>query len=91
MRQMYNCIFEVSSWGGSCFDPLFYYYPTDDQAFEHIDETYLVGGSLKVSPILEEGITQTKKFKSYFPPGRWVNLADFSQVVTGGGMVDLQS
>jgi alpha-glucosidase (family GH31 glycosyl hydrolase) len=33
LRHLYTCLFEVSQWGGSCFDPLFYYFPEDDMAF----------------------------------------------------------
>ena len=33
LRHMYTCLFEVSQWGGSCIDPLFYYYPEDDNTF----------------------------------------------------------
>lgn len=28
-RMMYTCLFESMKYGGTCFDPLFYYYPTD--------------------------------------------------------------
>jgi alpha-glucosidase (family GH31 glycosyl hydrolase) len=41
----------------------------------------MVGGALKVSPILEPGVGVTDSFTSYFPEGLWVNMADFSQIV----------
>lgn len=88
MRQMYTCMFEVSQWGGTCFDPAFYYYPLDDQTFDHINESFMVSGSLLVTPILEPNVRDT--FSTYFPSGRWVSLADLSQVVIGGKNVTLK-
>jgi alpha-glucosidase (family GH31 glycosyl hydrolase) len=89
---MYTCLFEVSQWGGSCIDPLFYYYPLDDNLFTNVEQTFMVGGALKVSPILEAGVTDT--FTSYFPAGVWVNMADFSEIIDttlGGSNVTLQA
>jgi alpha-glucosidase (family GH31 glycosyl hydrolase) len=82
LRHMYTCLFEASQWGGSCFDPLFYYYPTDDELFSDIEKSFMVGGALKVSPILEQGVTTT--YESYFPNGTWVNMADYSEIIEGG-------
>jgi alpha-glucosidase (family GH31 glycosyl hydrolase) len=42
----------------------------------------MVGGALKVSPILEAGVTTT--YVSYFPQGNWVNMANFAEILTGG-------
>ena len=78
---MYTCLFEVSQWGGTCIDPLFFYYPNDLNTYESYEDTFLVGGAIKVSPILESLTTDT--FQSYFPEGNWVNLADFSEVIVG--------
>ena len=33
LRHMYTCLYEVSAWGGSCFDPVFYHYPEDDNLY----------------------------------------------------------
>ncbi len=41
----------------------------------------MVGGALKVSPILQPGVGVTDAFTSYFPAGMWVNLANYSQIV----------
>ena len=52
---MYTCIFEVSQWGGSCFDPLLYHYPYDDNVFKNTEETFIVGGgAVLVAPITEQ-------------------------------------
>lgn len=47
----------------------------------------MVANNLKVSPILnklDDGVTT---YDSYFPQGKWVNLADLTEVIdtTGGG------
>lgn len=92
LRHMYTCLFEVNQWGGSCIDPLFYFYPQDDNLFTNVESTFMVGSVLKVSPILEAGVTDT--YTSYFPAGVWVNMADFSEIIdtsAGGTDVVLQA
>ncbi len=45
----------------------------------------MVGGALKVSPILEAGVAAAGgTFTSYFPEGKWVNMANFAEILTGG-------
>lgn len=75
LRQMYTCLYEVSQSGGTCFDPLFYYYPLDDNCFTNIESSFIVAGMLKVSPILSPSVSS---YESYFPKGIWVNLNNFS-------------
>ena len=85
LRHMYTCLFEVSQWGGSCIDPLFFFYPQDDNLYTNVEKTFMVGGALKVSPILEAGVAATGgTFTSYFPEGKWVNMANFAEILTGG-------
>lgn len=81
LRLMYTCLFEVSQWGGTCIDPLFFYYPNDLNNYENYENTFMVAGALKVSPILES--LTGDSFQSYFPTGKWVNLADLSEVIEG--------
>jgi alpha-glucosidase (family GH31 glycosyl hydrolase) len=83
MRLLYTCLFETKWFGNTCFDPLFYYYPYDDKTFENIEESFIFGGALKVSPILQAGVSGT--YSSYFPKGKWVSL-----IITGPGVVELQ-
>jgi alpha-glucosidase (family GH31 glycosyl hydrolase) len=83
LRHMYTCLFEVSQWGGSCFDPLFYYYPTDDNLFDQIESSFMVGGALKVSPILNANVTD--QFEAYFPAGTWVSMKNFSEIINSTG------
>jgi hypothetical protein len=47
-------MFETKWFGNTCFDPLFYYYPYDENTFgDRVEESFIFAGALKVSPILE--------------------------------------
>ena len=65
----------------TCFDPLFYYFPEDDNVYKNYEEQFIVGGAIKVAPILTPGIADS--YPVYFPHGTWVNLADYSEIITG--------
>jgi alpha-glucosidase (family GH31 glycosyl hydrolase) len=52
-RQMYTCLFEASLTGKTCFDPLFYHYPENDDLYKNYESTFIVSDALKVSPVLE--------------------------------------
>jgi alpha-glucosidase (family GH31 glycosyl hydrolase) len=51
--------------GGSLVKPLFFDYPTDDNCFKNTDNTFMLGDSIKVSPVLTAGVNGT--YTSYFP------------------------
>jgi alpha-glucosidase (family GH31 glycosyl hydrolase) len=53
---MYTCLFESSKSGRTCFDPLLFHFPEDNEVYKNIEHTFLVGDALKVSPVLESGI-----------------------------------
>lgn len=40
----------------------------------------MVGGALKVSPVLASLPTADKTYTSYFPKGKWVSLRDFTVI-----------
>lgn len=93
VRHVYTCLFRMHDEGYTCFDPLFFHYPTLDEAFTDTEHTFIVADALKVSPVLEAGV---KTYKSYFPNGRWVLLKDYSDVVavndtTGGVYQELNA
>ena len=57
MRHMYTCLLRVHKEGGTCFDPLMFHYPQDDNNFINdptngTEHTFLVGDAIKVSPVL---------------------------------------
>ena len=83
MRLMYTCLFEASEFGGTCIDPLFFHYESD--LLSKVDEkgtndTFLFAGAVKVSPIVTPKEGQNNTFRTHFPAGRWVNLANLSDV-----------
>jgi alpha-glucosidase len=93
LRHLYTCLFEVHQNGGTCFDPLFYYFPEDDTLFTNPEESFIVGGALKVSPVLASfnGTTGARTYSSYFPKGKWVSLIDYSIIDNSaeGALVNL--
>lgn len=92
MRLMYTCIFEASRWGSTCFDPLFFHYPTDENTYHNIEESFIVANAIKVSPIIVPGVTEEEGYSTYFPKGKWVSLIDYSVVDAGteGKVVNLK-
>jgi hypothetical protein len=54
MRLLYTCLFEVSKNGGTCFDPQFYYFPSDSKTYEEIESTFIFAGAIKVTPSLTD-------------------------------------
>jgi alpha-glucosidase (family GH31 glycosyl hydrolase) len=72
IRYIYSQMYSVYREGGALIRPLFFDYPTDASTLNNIEETFMVGDSLKVSPVIEQGVTGT--FLSYFPAGVWADL-----------------
>ena len=67
--------------GGSLLRPLFFEFPTDDEAFVNTDKTFMLGDSIKVSPVLEKGMKENDKYSVYFPKGLWIDLNDPTKVI----------
>ena len=78
---MYTCLFTASVEGGSCFEPLLFHYPENDEVFDSgkTESSFIVGDALKVTPVLEPNVTTVK---SFFPAGSWVNMRDYSVITT---------
>jgi len=56
------------------------------------NDTFMFGGAVKVSPILQSMTADQKTFKSHFPQGRWLNLANWKVVdQKADGEVDLDA
>ena len=92
LRMMYTCLFEVSQNGGSCFDPMFYHFANDEETYKDYESSFMVANAVKVSPILESIPVGTTTYKSYFPKGKWVNLADLTEIINNkeqGAIFDL--
>jgi alpha-glucosidase (family GH31 glycosyl hydrolase) len=69
--------------GGSIVYPLFFDYPEDDNCFSKIEDTYMLGDALKVSPVLDPNVPTT--FQSYFPAGNWADINSFISIVNSEG------
>jgi len=92
LRLMYTCLFETSDSGGTCIDPIQFRYNVPAANIQASSNNFIFAGSLLVSPIMADA-SQTGTFQSYFPSaqGAWVNMADWSEIITGNdGMVTLQ-
>jgi len=74
---MYTCMFEASQNGGSCFDPLFFHYPTIDDAYKKMT-SFVFANALYVSPALKPG---AQSVSSFFPAGQWVSMNNFADVL----------
>lgn len=75
-------MFKVYRDGGSIVRPLFFDYPEDDQCFNDIDNTYLYGDAIKVSPVLT---SKADKYQSYFPKGEWADLNVYQNKISSNG------
>ena len=63
---------EAHEKGTPIMRPLFYDFPQDSKAWE-IEDQYMFGPDLLVSPILEAGMTERTL---YLPEGSWRNIND---------------
>ena len=75
----------MSKNGGTCFDPLLYYFPADDNVYKEIEATFIYSGAIKVTPSLVD--SDLKTVDSYFPDakGPWVSLLNFGDMVNEAG------
>ena len=78
VRQMYTCLFEASLQGQTCFDPLFFHYPLDNNTYSRIESTFVFANTLMVLPVT---IPDAFFVTGYFPAGRWVDINDLSTIV----------
>ena len=65
-------MYKVYREGGALVYPLYFDYPTDENLLQFLDETYMLGDAIKVSPVLDQGINAT--YSVYFPVGAWADL-----------------
>jgi len=84
LRYFYTVFFEMYKNGGSFWKPLFFEFPESDEALKDIEHTFMIGSSLKLTPVLKP-VTETEKIKSYFPANtRFINLIDWKTIIDGG-------
>jgi len=87
-------MFATNYTGGQLVYPLLYDYPEDDVALNIIEDTYMLGDSMKISPRIDpkQENNNMTTFKSYFPKGIWWDLNNRTLSVNasmGGKWVDL--
>lgn len=82
-RYIYSQMYKVYYEGGSLVKPLFFDYPNDDNCFTNIEHTFMLGESIKVSPVLEKNVTGN--YTAYFPAGKWADLNMWNVIITSTG------
>jgi alpha-glucosidase (family GH31 glycosyl hydrolase) len=85
-RQLYTCMFEAKDSGNTCFDPVFFYFPTDDKAVEHTEKNFVFANSILVTPVNQPNV---ETVKSYLPAGQWVSMKDYKVTTSGGEEVEI--
>jgi alpha-glucosidase (family GH31 glycosyl hydrolase) len=88
-RYIYSQMFAANYTGGQLVYPLLYDYPEDDMALDNIEQTFMLGEAIKVSPVLAAKQNESDtKFDAYFPQGVWRNLNNWAEKVDAshGGM-----
>ena len=84
LRYMYTVAFEASINGGTFARPMYFEYPEDKDAWFNLDQDFMIGKHVKVSPVLAAGL---KEYDSYFPARpdeAWVNVFDLGEMQMGG-------
>jgi alpha-glucosidase (family GH31 glycosyl hydrolase) len=74
-------MYKSYKYGDAVVRPLFFEYPTDDQAFINIESSFFLGDSIYVTPSLSTDPTYT----AYFPIGNWVNVIDLTTITNTVG------
>ncbi|KAL9325054.1 hypothetical protein ACSQ67_005699 [Phaseolus vulgaris] len=75
---LYTLNYEAHVSGAPIARPLFFSFPTYTECYG-LSTQFLLGTSLMVSPVLEQGKTQVK---ALFAPGSWYSLLDWTQTIT---------
>lgn len=81
-RYIYSHMYNSFLNGGAVVYPLFFIYPEDANTFIDPEHTYMVGDSLKISPVLQAG---NASYMSYFPAGVWADLNNASVKINSTG------
>ena len=84
-RQLYSCLYEASRDGGTCFDPLMFHFPMEDQTFSETEHSFIFANALKITPVLDAETSDGDSVRSYFPEGTWVNMNNYSEIIVSEG------
>eukprot|EP01022_Parablepharisma_sp_SALTPOND_P033469 TRINITY_DN887_c0_g1_i1.p1 TRINITY_DN887_c0_g1~~TRINITY_DN887_c0_g1_i1.p1 ORF type:complete len:1932 (-),score=137.28 TRINITY_DN887_c0_g1_i1:11681-17392(-) len=72
IRYFYSDYMRVVLEGGAIIRPLLFDFPTDFNTYKILDETFMFGYAIKVTPVLKDN---TGSITSYFPNHDWYELA----------------
>jgi alpha-D-xyloside xylohydrolase len=75
---LYTLNYEAHVSGSPIARPLFFTFPTYTKCYD-VSTQFLLGSSLLISPVLEQGKTQVK---ALFPPGSWYSLLDWTHTIS---------
>ncbi|GAB4828833.1 NAD(P)H-dependent D-xylose reductase (XR) [Ancistrocladus abbreviatus] len=75
---LYTLSYEAHNTGAPIARPLFFSFPSYTECYG-LSTQFLLGSSLMVSPVLEQGATTVK---ALFPPGTWYSIFDMTQGIT---------
>ncbi|CAN1851611.1 Alpha-xylosidase 1 [Linum perenne] len=78
---LYTLNYEAHNTGAPIARPLFFSFPTYTDCYG-LSTQFLLGSSLMVSPVLEQGKSQVK---ALFPPGSWYSMFDMSKAINSKG------
>ncbi len=71
LRYMYTLHMLVSMRGGAYFMPMMYEFPDDPRAYERPEDSFMLGPSIKVTPVLTP---VTRVVSTYFPNANWYDF-----------------
>lgn len=84
LRYFYTIFFEIHQNGGSFWRPLFFEFPRDDETMKDIEHTFMIGSTLKITPVLKS-VGKEEKISSYFPANtRFLDLITWNTTIDGG-------
>ncbi|XP_057960784.1 alpha-xylosidase 1 [Malania oleifera] len=75
---LYTLNFEAHISGAPIARPLFFSFPDLAESYG-LSTQFLLGSSLMVSPVLDQGKSEVEAF---FPPGTWYSLFDMTETIT---------
>uniref|UniRef100_A0A8C4X285 Si:ch73-12o23.1 n=1 Tax=Eptatretus burgeri TaxID=7764 RepID=A0A8C4X285_EPTBU len=84
---LYTLFHHAHMQGTTVARPLFFEFP-DDKVTHGIDQQFLWGSSLLITPVLKQGAT---KVTGYFPSGTWYDLFTGIAIVSQGENVSLEA
>ncbi|KAJ6324469.1 hypothetical protein OIU76_011719 [Salix suchowensis] len=78
---LYTLNYEAHTTGAPIARPLFFSFPDYSECYG-LSTQFLLGSSLMISPVLEQGKSQVK---ALFPPGSWYSMFNMTQIFTSSG------